>query len=212
MLPGVLIFLIIAVLTGCTMEARSLLGETLDPPETVAQVDLQRYAGRWYEIAKLPNAFQSGCVANTTAEYALREDGRIDVVNRCLTDDGEIDQAEGVARVVDPDSNAKLQVSFVQLFDAPVFWGDYWIIGLDEDYRYAIIGTPSRRYGWILSRTPQLAWTTLAQIYTQLRAKGYNPDDFTLTPQTEPPAVEETEDAKPSVKIENKADAEADPS
>ncbi|MEJ2545696.1 MAG: lipocalin family protein, partial [Calditrichaceae bacterium] len=120
-------------------------------PVTVNYVDLNRYVGVWYEIAKIPNRFQKQCVSNTTATYSMNEDGTIKVINRCLQDDGSEDEAIGEARVVDTTSYAKLEVSFVSIFCVHLFWGDYWIIGLDESYQYAIVGTPSRKYGWILS-------------------------------------------------------------
>lgn len=146
----------------------------LPPPRTVAQVDLDRYLGRWYEIAKIPNRFQTQCIADTTATYARLPDGRIQVINRCLTAGDQWDQAEGIARVVDPVSNAKLEVSFVSLFGHQLFWGDYWILELAEDYSYVIVGHPQRRFGWILARTPQLD----IELDGRLRELGYAPDDF----------------------------------
>ena len=97
------------------------------PPETVAFVDLERYAGSWYEIASIPNRFQKHCRGNTRASYRPIEQQRIEVINSCLDQDGTLDTAQGVARVVDATSNAKLQVSFVSLFGWQLFWGDYWL-------------------------------------------------------------------------------------
>jgi apolipoprotein D and lipocalin family protein len=99
------------------------------PVTTVRAVDLKRYVGLWYEIARIPNRFQKQCVRGTTAEYKLREDGRISVVNRCFKKDGDVDDAEGVAEVVDATSNTKLKVSFVSFLGWRPFWGDYWVIG-----------------------------------------------------------------------------------
>jgi apolipoprotein D and lipocalin family protein len=154
------------------------------PPTTVAHVELDRYAGLWYEISRIPNSFQRSCVDDTTARYSLRADGRLNVINRCLTADGSVDEARGVARVVDPNTNAKLEVSFVQLFGWHLFWGDYWIIGLDPDYRYAVIGHPKRRYGWVLARTPTLDAATRKEIDTILREHGYDPRRFEASPRT----------------------------
>jgi len=151
--------------------------------ETVEQVDLKRYIGLWYEIAKIPNRFQRKCAGRTTAHYALRADGKIDVVNRCINEAGNAIEANGIARVVEPKSNAKLKVSFVRILGISLFWGDYWIIGLDEEYEYAVVGTPNRKYGWILSRQPLLAQEKLEQIFALLRERGYNPDDFVMTSQ-----------------------------
>ncbi|MBN2424690.1 MAG: lipocalin family protein [Calditrichaceae bacterium] len=152
-------------------------------PVTVDSVDLERYAGKWYEIAKIPNRFQKQCIKNTSAEYKLLADGRIEVVNSCVDEDGELDNAEGMARVADTSSNAKLEVSFVSLFGFHLFWGDYWIIGLDKNYRFAVVGTPSRKYGWILYREKTMPENLLEQAYIILEENGYNRRDFKLSRQ-----------------------------
>jgi apolipoprotein D and lipocalin family protein len=154
-------------LTGCAPSATERLG--LPPLTVVDHVELSRYLGTWYEIGSFPQSFQKGCTA-TTATYALRADGEIDVTNRCRlgTPTGEEKVAEGRARVVDPVSNAKLEVSFFR-----PFWGDYWIIDLAPDYSFAVVGHPGRDYLWILSRTPTLDDATYAGILERLKAKGY---------------------------------------
>jgi apolipoprotein D and lipocalin family protein len=149
----------------------------------VDRVDLQRYTGLWYEIAKIPNSFQKNCYKNTTAEYTLRSDGKISVENTCIEADGKKNVAEGVAKVVDAFSNAKLEVSFVKVLGINLFWGDYWIIGLGDDYEFALVGTPNRKYGWILSRTPKLEPEKLNQINNILKIKGYDPEKFEFTIQ-----------------------------
>lgn len=155
----------------------------IDPPSTVSSVDLNQYIGLWYEIARIPNSFQKQCVAGTTAEYSLLEDGRIRVVNTCRKSDGSLDEAEGVARVVDEQSYAKLKVSFVRFLGRNRFWGDYWIIGLDEGYQWAVIGHPKRKYGWILCRTPEMD-PDVRQIIDELLIKqGYDPTAFVNTPK-----------------------------
>lgn len=171
------------ILAGC-----QFLSPPADAPQTVDYVDLERYAGTWYEIASYPNRFQEGCVA-TTATYTPREDGRIDVINRCR--DGALDGpervAEGVARVVDEESNARLKVSFFWPFS-----GDYWIIGLDEDYQWAVVGHPRRKYLWILARTPELQPQTRARIDELIKNRGYElePLEQTLQPVVEmPPGI-----------------------
>jgi apolipoprotein D and lipocalin family protein len=154
--------------------------DVLPPPRVVAQVDLERYLGVWYEIASIPNRFQRGCVA-TTATYARRADGRISVVNACRDGslDGEPRRIEGVAwQVADEPGGAKLLVRF--------FWpfrGDYWILELDPEYRWAIVGHPSRRYLWILSRTPQLDALLYTDLLRQVEAQGYDPSRLVRTPQ-----------------------------
>jgi len=153
-----------------------------DPPETVPAVDLNRYIGLWYEIARMPNSFQKQCASGTTAEYSLLDDGRIQVVNRCYESDGSMDEAQGVARIEDIRTNAKLQVSFVRILGRNRFWGDYWIIGLDENYQWAVVGHPKRKYGWILCREPELDFELRARIDELLKKQGYDPQDFINTP------------------------------
>jgi len=150
---------------------------------TVKYVDLKKYVGLWYEVAKIPNSFQDQCIKNTTAKYTLTKDGEIYVTNSCIDEDGEVDAADGVVRVVDKKSNAKLEVSFVSFLGWRPFWGDYWIIGLEDNYKWAIVGTPSRKYGWILSRTKSLDSETLGKINSILAAQGYNPKKFEFSPQ-----------------------------
>jgi apolipoprotein D and lipocalin family protein len=158
-------------------------GQNEKEPAVVNKVDLQKYIGKWFEIAKIPNWFQKNCTKNTTAEYTIREDGKIAVVNTCVESDGNKKMAEGVAKVADKISNAKLEVSFVKILGLNLFWGDYWIIGLGDNYEYAIVGTPNRKYGWILSRTPKLSQDKLDQINEILRQKEYDPKKFEFTQQ-----------------------------
>ncbi len=107
----------------------------------------------------------------------------MDVINRCTKKDGTISEAQGIAKIEDIDSNAKLKVSFVRIFGQSLFWGDYWILGLDPDYRYAVVGEPSRKYGWILSRERELSGVTMAEIDRILRNQGYDPEKFVKTAQ-----------------------------
>jgi apolipoprotein D and lipocalin family protein len=174
-----------AAVLGIAAAANPLLASAAKqaPPETVAFVDLDRYVGDWYEIASIPNRFQKHCRGNTMASYRSIEQQRIEVINRCLDQDGALDTAQGVARIVDTASNAKLKVSFVSLFGWQLFWGDYWILELAPDYSYVIVGTPNFRYGWILSRTPTLSAEIRKQLDERLRAVGYDPAAFVDTPQ-----------------------------
>ena len=153
-------------------------------PVTVKHVNLEKYTGLWYEIAKIPNRFQKQCIGNTTARYSLNADGTIKVVNSCRQEDGTMDSSEGLAKVVDTASNSKLEVSFVSILGIRLFWGDYWIIGIADDYSYAVIGTPNRKYGWILSRTRNLPEDKLKQAYEILKQNGYDPKNFISTDQT----------------------------
>lgn len=154
-------------------------GESESPLETVSFVDLDRYLGTWYEIASYPAWFQKNCTA-VTAEYGLRDDGLISVMNRCRKGslDGKLKQAKGRAKVVDTQSNARLKVSFF----GP-FWGDYWIIDLDEDYQWAVVGEPKRKYLWILSRTPIMDQARYDEILSRLSAVGYDPSRLQRTLQ-----------------------------
>ena len=154
-----------------------------DALRTVDSVDLERYMGRWYEIAALPNFFQRHCVSDTTADYSLRGDGVVSVTNRCETETGDVDEARGVARPADPATSAKLEVSFVSIFGKQLFWGDYWIIGLGADYDYALVGTPSRRWGWILAREPNPSAKDINAWLERFREQGYDPNEFVLTEQ-----------------------------
>lgn len=154
-----------------------------DVPKTVKYVDLKKYAGLWYEIAKIPNRFQSQCIKSTMAKYVIKDDGEIQVINSCIDEDGKLDKTEGVARIVDNKSNAKLEVSFFSILGWRPIWGDYWIIGLDENYQWAIVGTPNRKYGWVLSRSTQISKDTIDKIFSILTDQGYNPKDFEMSNQ-----------------------------
>ena len=153
--------------------------------KVIENVDLTRYLGRWYEIALIPVWFQKGCAGGTTAEYSLVKDGVINVVNKCCTEDGNVKEATGRAWVVDKKHPAKLKVSFVSLLGLWLFKGDYWIIDLDPDYRYAVVGHPGRDLGWILSRTPTLPENVLQGIGERLTANGYDFSRFKMTNQSE---------------------------
>lgn len=147
---------------------------------TVAAVDLARYAGRWYEVTALPNRFQVQCVADTQARYrAMGED--IEVVNRCRRADGTVESITGVAKVMPDSGNARLRVSFFR-----PFYGDYWVLALAPDYRWVLVGEPSRKFGWVLSRTPQLAPADLEAALARAQALGYTRAAFKPTPQTQP--------------------------
>ena len=152
-------------------------------PIPVASVDLNRYAGIWHEIAKIPNRFQKQCARDTLAQYTLRPDGRIDVVNQCIKRNGSVDQARGIAKVVDAETGAKLKVSLVSLLGWRPFWGDYWIVGLDPNYRWAVVGAPNRKYGWILARSKTLDPNTLQTIAAIIERNGYQRGSFQMDGQ-----------------------------
>ena len=154
----------------------------LPPLQTVAHVEIARYLGTWYEIASFPQSFQRGCAA-TTAFYSLRDNGELDVMNRCRLGslDGKEKAALGRARVVERATNAKLEVSFIR-----PFWAPYWIIDLAQDYSYAVVGHTGRDYLWILSRAPTMDPELYASIVRRLQAQGYETDRLQRTTQAGP--------------------------
>lgn len=152
---------------ACAHADRAALG----PLQAVPRVDLDRYLGTWYEIARYPHRFQAGCVAST-ASYTRTSDGRIRVENQCRDGslDGAVRRVTGVAQVVKNEpSNAKLEVEF--------FWpfrGAYWIIELDPDYQYAVVGHPSRAYLWILARRPKMDDALYQDLLRRVALHGYD--------------------------------------
>ncbi len=154
------------LLAGCASVA---------PPATAPSVDLARYAGQWHEIESFPNPFQRGCSA-TRAIYTPTADGRIRVQNFCRRK-GHLDSIEGTARVVPGSNNTRLKVRFFWPFE-----GDYWILDLDRNYRWAAVGTPDRRFLWILSRSPELDPAVLGGIRGRLAAQGYDVSRLQPTP------------------------------
>lgn len=152
------------------------------PLPTVPSVDLNRYVGTWYEIAHLPNFFQSKCASDTQATY--RADGKdVEVLNQCRKEDGTVEQIRGIAKVVAGSHGAKLRVSFFR----PIY-GDYWILDLDPDYRWVLVGEPSRKYAWILARSPDLDAATQDALLARAAALGFDRQAFVGTPHAGPPS------------------------
>lgn len=159
----------------------------MPPVRPVDAVDLERYLGKWYEIARYPNRFQKSCAGDVTAQYALKKDGKISVVNRCRRADGSLNEAEGEARVLEGSRNARLKVRFAPswLGLLPFVWGDYWVIGLHPDYRWAVVGTPDRKYLWVLSRDASMAEEDWNAAVAAARANGFDPSGLQRTEQRE---------------------------
>jgi apolipoprotein D and lipocalin family protein len=178
MQPRAVVAVLAIALGGCAASTTERL--KLPPLEAVPAVDLARYVGSWYEIGSFPQWFQRDCVA-TTATYVPRPDGEVDVLNRCRKGslEGREDSAVGRARVVEGTGGAKLEVSFFR-----PFWADYWIIDLDPDYRWAVVGHPGRDYLWVLSRAPTMPAVTWTSILARLQERGY---DTTRIVRTEQP-------------------------
>ncbi len=159
-------------------------GDASRPLKVVPEVDLHRYVGTWYEIARKPNRFQSQCIGDVTATYTLLDDGDIAVVNRCRKEDGEWSEATGRARRTSEEQpNTKLKVRFAPaiLSFLPFVWGDYWIILLAPDYSYAVIGEPDRKYLWILSRSSTMEEATFQEVLDQVKLNGYEVSDLVRT-------------------------------
>jgi len=155
-------------------------------PAVIEQVDIERYMGTWYAVASIPTTFERDCARGTTAEYELLENGQVQVTNTCYREDGTPFQAVGRAWVPSPDEPGKLKVSFVSLFGKWFFPGDYWILELEPNYSYAVVGHPKLRYGWILSRTPTLPEATLQEIFGRLEEAGYSRSQFRRIDPQEP--------------------------
>jgi apolipoprotein D and lipocalin family protein len=164
--------------TGCAQKKQ--------PLRLVPSVDLARYAGQWYEIARLPNRFQTKCAGEVIANYSLRSDGQVTVLNRCNLANGENTQVEGRARLAGkemPNSALKVRFAPAWLSFLPQVWGNYQVISLAPDYSHAIVGDPSRTYLWFLSRTPALDEITYAQLVSEAKAQGFNVDLLQRTRQ-----------------------------
>ena len=165
---------VILLANGCS----SIPNKSFPELKVVPYVDIERYLGKWYEIALYPNWFEKGCF-RSTAFYEKLENGQIKVTNQCRMHgtEGELNEAIGIASIADTKTNAKLKVQF--------FWpfkGDYWIIGLDEDYQYAIVSEPDRQYLWILSRSPTMDTQTLEWLKAKIREKGFDLNYLINTP------------------------------
>ena len=177
-------FSILAIILAATIAAAA---QSNKPAElkAVVSVDLNKYSGKWFEIGKYPNKFQKQCVGNTTAIYTVKGDGKLEVLNQCVKKDGSSNSAKAAGKVADKASNAKLKVRFAPgaLSFLPFVWANYWIIDLDPNYEYAVIGEPKREYLWILSRKPDMAKSTYQEILKKVEGLGYNPGRIEKTPQ-----------------------------
>ncbi|WP_459616681.1 lipocalin family protein [Bordetella sp. 2513F-2] len=164
------------LLAGAALWAGAVLAAA-PPVSTVAAVDLSRYAGKWYEVARLPMPLEHHCVSDATVEY-VQENGSIAVHHRCQVRNGRIGSASGSATVIEGSNNTKLKVSFPDLGEA-----EYWVIGLDPEYRWAVVGSPDRRYLWILSRAAGLTPEEREQALAAAREQGYDLAELRDTPQ-----------------------------
>lgn len=168
--------ILITCLGGCSSTERAPMG-------TISNFEVERYLGEWYQVAAIPAWFQSDCVANTTANYTQGKDDLVVVLNSCDRTDGTRMDAEARARFLGASADAKLEVTFVSLMGYWLWFaaGDYWIIGLDSEYQWSVVGSPSREFAWILARSPTLDKQTLMEIGQVLSRESYDPCALIMT-------------------------------
>lgn len=170
---------LIALLAGCAVPYTDL--------PTQADVDLNQYAGTWYEQARLPNKFQKNCTNDVQADYVVLSDSTINVTNQCRESDGSVEVAEGEGRLsksFDPQDPAKLEVRFAPKWTSwlPMVWGDYWIMRLEEGYQYSLVGTPDRKYLWVLSRDKKADKAAVAKLLDYAQTQGFDTDSVIVAP------------------------------
>ena len=198
---------------ACALVAPALQARSDGPitaPQAVRRVDLQRYSGRWYELARLPNSFQRNCALDVTADYTLAAADRLRVVNQCTRRDGTVDMSTGIARQAagastgpgDGPGEGALQLRFAPRWLSwwPAVWGDYWILALDDGYDTALVGTPDRAYLWLLSRSPQRPEADIAAWLQKAADLGYPVDRMVRTAQDEPALLLASPSGAPGVR------------
>ena len=158
------------------------------PLAPISSLNVQKYMGTWYEIAKYPSFFQRKCVSNTVAQYSLQTDGIVRVENRCKQEDGQVIDALGQARQIGDTNSAKLEVRFAPawLSFLPFVWGDYWVIDIDPDYQLVAVSEPKREYLWVLSRTPEVNAKAYDDLLTRLEKRGFDLKRLEKSKQTKP--------------------------
>ena len=151
----------------------ALAQEALTP---IQSLNVPRYMGTWYEIAKYPNFFQRKCASNTVAQYSTQADGTVRVFNSCKQEDGKVIDALGQARQIGEATSPKLEVRFAPawLSFLPFVWGNYWVIDIDTDYQLVAVSEPKREYLWILSRTPEVSAKAYDELLARLGKSGFD--------------------------------------
>ncbi|MFZ4055827.1 MAG: lipocalin family protein [Polynucleobacter sp.] len=180
------LFICVALLQiTASVNAQATPAAELQAVKTIPSIDVARYLGTWYEIAKFPNWFQRKCLSGTNANYQLKEDGNVKVTNRCKVEGGEMAQAIGTARQIGGATSPKLEVRFAPdwLAILPFVWGDYWVIDLDPQYQLAAVSDPRREYLWILSRTPKVNQKSYDDLLQRLVAQQFDLTQLSFTPQ-----------------------------
>lgn len=176
---------LISCLTSFMILVPALAANPPQPLQTIQSLDVPRYMGTWFEIAKYPNRFQKQCVRNTSAEYSLQKDGTVKVLNRCQQASGDMDEAEGQARQIGGLKSPKLEVRFAPAWLSwlPMVWGKYWVIDLDSEYQLVAVSEPNREYLWVLARTQQVDKAKYDALLQRLKAKGFDLNKLELSPQ-----------------------------
>ncbi len=168
------------------IDPSAIIHKSASMPTTVDSVDLEQYAGKWYEIGRLPMYFQRNCARDVTATYTGKTDGSgITVLNQCTGEDGKAITAEGLAKAADS-TGSKLKVTFLPSWIrwVPVGRADYWVLARDADYKTALVGTPDHKYLWLLARSPNISQQTYAKYRQIAQQQGYDLKEFKLTTQT----------------------------
>lgn len=162
------------LLTCCVLATTLASAQSLAPVVPVPTLDVARYMGVWYEVAKFPNRFQSKCVADTSANYTLQPDGGVQVLNACRLGNGDMQRAVGDARQLGGATSARLKVRFAPAWLSwlPWVWGDYWVVDLDDGYELAAVSEPRREFLWILSRSPEVPAERYAALLVRLSRMG----------------------------------------
>jgi apolipoprotein D and lipocalin family protein len=157
--------------------------QALPPVQTIASLDVTRYMGTWFELAKFPNVFQRRCVSNTRAVYTLNVDNTVQVLNRCRIQDGSTIEALGQAKQIGNATSPVLKVRFAPewLGWLPLVWGDYWVIDLDDQYQLAAVSDAKREYLWVLSRSPKTDPSQYAALLQRLQQQGFDIDKLEVT-------------------------------
>jgi apolipoprotein D and lipocalin family protein len=179
-----LIGIIFFVLSG---SSAAMSRDDRAPLPVVPSIDVSRYDGKWYEIARLPNSFQEKCAGEVTATYSQLDGGKLKVTNECRQRNGKLTRAEGTARLANKTGpNSKLKVRFAPAWLGwiPQVWGDYWIIELAPDYSYSVVGTPDRKYLWVLSRSPKMDEYVYNSIVSRASANGFDTSRMLVTRQS----------------------------
>lgn len=167
---------VVAVATVALTACSTANDSNLAPMPVVDKVDVARYLGTWHQVAWIPNSFQGDCASDTKATYTL-DGADLRVLNQCKDAKGKTTEANGIAKIVEGSNNAKLRVSFFR-----PFYGNYWVLALDPDYKWVLVGEPKRSFGWVLARENKLDEATLNKVLDRAVSLGYDRSAFKMSP------------------------------